>query len=55
KTLGWVKGNNMAFAIATIKYYAGWADKISGQTTKTNENKLCSTRHEPIGGVVQII
>ncbi|KAG5220764.1 aldehyde dehydrogenase (NAD(P)(+)) ald [Salix suchowensis] len=36
-------------------YYAGWADKISGQTIETDEKKLCYTRHEPIGVVGQII
>ncbi|KAF8884703.1 aldehyde dehydrogenase domain-containing protein [Mucidula mucida] len=55
KTFGWAKGTDTAFAIATIKYYAGWADKISGQTIETDENKLCYTRHEPIGVVGQII
>jgi aldehyde dehydrogenase (NAD+) len=42
-------------SIATIRYYAGWADKIHGQVIETNEGKLSYTRHEPIGVVGQII
>ncbi|KAF9070663.1 aldehyde dehydrogenase [Rhodocollybia butyracea] len=41
--------------IAFIRYYAGWADKISGQVIETDERKLTYTRHEPIGVVGQII
>ncbi|KAG6900058.1 hypothetical protein C0993_003544 [Termitomyces sp. T159_Od127] len=37
--------------IDVIKYYAGWADKIHGQTIETDEKKLIYTRHEPIGVV----
>ncbi len=55
KTFGWAKGTDTAFAIQTIKYYAGWADKISGQVIETDENKLCYTRHEPMGVVGQIV
>ncbi|KIJ07179.1 aldehyde dehydrogenase [Paxillus involutus ATCC 200175] len=42
-------------AIAIMKYYAGWADKIHGKVIETNDQKLCYTRHEPIGVVGQII
>ncbi|KAF8125533.1 aldehyde dehydrogenase domain-containing protein [Mycena galopus ATCC 62051] len=55
KTFTWAKNVDVAFATATIKYYAGWADKISGQTIETDEKKLIYTRHEPIGVVGQII
>ncbi|KAF8654316.1 hypothetical protein AX16_003543 [Volvariella volvacea WC 439] len=55
KTYGWAFGTDLSFAIQTIKYYAGWADKISGQTIETDEKKLIYTRHEPIGVVGQII
>ncbi|KAJ7333296.1 aldehyde dehydrogenase domain-containing protein [Mycena albidolilacea] len=55
KTFSWAKNVDVAFATATIKYYAGWADKISGQTLETDEKKLIYTRHEPIGVVGQII
>ncbi|KAJ7606683.1 aldehyde dehydrogenase domain-containing protein [Roridomyces roridus] len=55
KTFGWAKGVDISFSIATIKYFAGWADKIQGQTIETDEKKLIYTRHEPIGVVGQII
>ncbi|KAJ6480391.1 aldehyde dehydrogenase domain-containing protein [Mycena sanguinolenta] len=55
KTYTWAKNVDVAFATATFKYYAGWADKISGQTIETDEKKLVYTRHEPIGVVGQII
>ncbi|KAJ7673987.1 aldehyde dehydrogenase domain-containing protein [Mycena polygramma] len=55
KTFNWAKNVDVAFATQTIKYYAGWADKISGQTIETDEKKLIYTRHEPIGVVGQII
>ncbi|RDB31085.1 Aldehyde dehydrogenase [Hypsizygus marmoreus] len=55
KTFGWAKGTDVTFAIEVIKYYAGWADKITGQTIETDEKKLIYTRHEPIGVVGQIL
>ncbi|KAJ7753905.1 aldehyde dehydrogenase [Mycena maculata] len=32
KTFTWAKTVDVDFSIQTIKYYAGWADKITGQT-----------------------
>ncbi|KAJ2920418.1 hypothetical protein H1R20_g16676, partial [Candolleomyces eurysporus] len=55
KTFGWAKGTDVAFSIQVIKYFAGWADKITGQVVETDERKLTYTRHEPIGVVGQII
>jgi len=55
KTFGWAKNADLNGSIYTIKYYAGWADKIFGQTIETDENKFVYTRHEPIGVVGQII
>ncbi|KAF5319776.1 hypothetical protein D9611_012889 [Ephemerocybe angulata] len=55
KTFGWAQSTDVAFATKVIKYFAGWADKISGQTIETDERKLTYTRHEPIGVVGQII
>ncbi|KAL0959117.1 hypothetical protein HGRIS_014413 [Hohenbuehelia grisea] len=55
KTFGWAYNVDVTFATDTIAYYAGWADKIHGQTIETDEKKLCYTRHEPIGIVGQII
>jgi len=39
----------------TIKYYAGWADKITGQVIETSPAKLAYTIREPIGVCGQII
>ncbi|KAG6827489.1 hypothetical protein H0H92_011565 [Tricholoma furcatifolium] len=55
KTFDWAFGTDVTFAIEVIKYYAGWADKITGQTIETDEKKLIYTRHEPIGVVGQIL
>ncbi|KAF5359951.1 hypothetical protein D9757_009570 [Collybiopsis confluens] len=42
-------------AINTIRYYAGFADKIGGKTIHSSPEKMCYTMHEPIGVVGQII
>ncbi|KAF2845726.1 aldehyde dehydrogenase [Plenodomus tracheiphilus IPT5] len=42
-------------AFSTIRYYAGWADKISGQTIGTTPEKFAYTLRQPIGVVAQII
>ncbi len=38
-----------------LHYYAGWADKIQGDTIPINGEYLCYTRREPVGVVGQII
>ncbi|XP_073474464.1 retinaldehyde dehydrogenase 3 [Aquarana catesbeiana] len=35
--------------IRTLRYFAGWADKIQGKTIPVDESFLCYTVHEPIG------
>ncbi|KAH7906196.1 aldehyde dehydrogenase domain-containing protein [Hygrophoropsis aurantiaca] len=55
KTFTWARNADVAASIDCIRYYAGWADKITGQTIETDESKLAYTRHEPIGVVGQII
>ncbi|KAL7980156.1 hypothetical protein Chor_001424 [Crotalus horridus] len=35
--------------IKTLRYYAGWADKIQGKNIPVDENYVCFTRHEPVG------
>lgn len=40
---------------ACLRYYGGWADKITGQTIDTNNQTLSYTRHEAIGVCGQII
>ncbi|KAJ9630028.1 mitochondrial aldehyde dehydrogenase [Knufia peltigerae] len=39
----------------TIRYYAGWCDKVSGQTINTTPEKFAYTSRQPIGVVAQII
>jgi len=55
KTFFWSKNVDIAAAIDCIRYYAGWADKVTGQVIETTEAKLTYTRHEPIGVVGHII
>ena len=42
-------------SIETLKYYAGWADKIQGKTLPVRGPFLSYTRHEPVGVAGQII
>lgn len=55
KTFSWATTVDVPESIACIRYYAGWADKVHGQTIETTDDKLIYTRHEPIGVVGQII
>ena len=55
KTFYLAKNVDLGMSVGTIRYYAGWADKIHGQVIETHEGKLSYTRHEPIGVVGQII
>ncbi|KAF8337176.1 aldehyde dehydrogenase [Amanita rubescens] len=55
KTYQWASTADVPSSIDTIRYYAGWADKIHGKVIETSEAKLAYTRHEPIGVVGQII
>lgn len=41
--------------VSTIRYYAGWADKIQGETIPTNPQKFAYTLKQPIGVCGQII
>lgn len=54
KPFSWAKAGDLAMALDTFRYYAGWADKITGKVIETTEDKLTYTRHEPIGVVGQI-
>lgn len=40
---------------ACLRYYGGWADKVTGQTVDTDSNSLNYTLHEPVGVCGQII
>uniref|UniRef100_A0A671V277 Aldehyde dehydrogenase 1 family, member A3 n=1 Tax=Sparus aurata TaxID=8175 RepID=A0A671V277_SPAAU len=36
-------------SIKTLRYYAGWADKIHGKSLHIDESFMCLTKHEPVG------
>ncbi|XP_068198445.1 retinaldehyde dehydrogenase 3 isoform X3 [Antennarius striatus] len=36
-------------SIKTLRYYAGWTDKIQGKTMHVDESFMCLTKHEPVG------
>lgn len=42
-------------SIDTLRYYAGWCDKIFGDTIPADGNLVTLTRQEPVGVVGQII
>src|SRR6201988_2940253 len=42
-------------AIDTLIYYAGWADKISGDVVSTRDDALTYTVREPVGVVAAIV
>src|SRR5579864_7895060 len=42
-------------AIDTLTYYAGWADKISGEVVATRDDALTYTVREPVGVVAAIV
>jgi len=43
-------------SVQCLRYYAGWADKITGQSLEVdNKTKFAFTKHEPIGVCGQII
>ncbi|GAC1467149.1 MAG: aldehyde dehydrogenase family protein [Isosphaeraceae bacterium] len=46
---------DLPLVIDCFRYYAGWADKIHGQTVPIRGNYFCYTRREPVGVAGQII
>jgi len=42
-------------ALSQLRFYAGHAGKVTGQTVESNENKFTYTRREPYGVVGQIV
>ncbi|WAR00342.1 AL1A1-like protein [Mya arenaria] len=42
-------------AMVTLRYYAGWTDKVTGKTIPIDGTFFCYTRHEPVGVCGQII
>ncbi|XP_042242389.1 aldehyde dehydrogenase, mitochondrial-like isoform X2 [Homarus americanus] len=46
---------DLEYSIKTLRYYAGWCDKIQGSTIPCDGEFMCLTRREPLGVVGQII
>jgi aldehyde dehydrogenase (NAD+) len=46
---------DLPLVIDCLRYYAGWADKIHGQTIPVRGNYFCYTKREPVGVAGQII
>ena len=55
KPIGDSRGGDLPLAIDVLRYYAGWADKIHGQTIPVRGDYFCYTRKEPVGVAGQII
>ena len=46
---------DMPMVIDVLRYYAGWATKIHGETVNTSENAFTYTLREPVGVVGMIV
>ncbi|MGO9471041.1 MAG: aldehyde dehydrogenase family protein [Isosphaeraceae bacterium] len=55
KPIGESKSADLPLVIDCFRYYAGWADKIHGQTIPVRGRYFCYTKREPVGVVGQII
>ncbi|KAG9004099.1 aldehyde dehydrogenase (NAD(P)(+)) ald5 [Tulasnella sp. JGI-2019a] len=56
KPVSIAKDGDIADSVACLRYFAGWADKLAGQTIPVPDaNTFAFTRHEPIGVCAQII
>lgn len=49
------RDEDIAEVVGTLKYYAGWADKIHGQVIDSGAAKMAYTIKEPLGVCGQII
>lgn len=47
--------DDLGEVLSSLRYYAGWADKVTGQTINTTPQKFAYTLRQPIGVVGQII
>ena len=55
KPISDAKAADLPLAIDCLRYYAGWADKLTGDTIPIRGNFFCYTRREPVGVAGQII
>jgi aldehyde dehydrogenase (NAD+) len=49
------RGINVPATVACFRYFAGWADKIQGDSIPLDDGYVCYTRQEPIGVIGQIL
>src|SRR5580698_9532224 len=55
KPISEARSGDLPFVIDTLRYYAGFADKIHGETVPIRGNYFTYTKREPVGVVGQII
>lgn len=55
KTLKQCSQLDIPGSVGTLRYYAGWADKVLGQTSFNIPGTFAFTRREPVGVCGQII
>src|SRR6201996_4591880 len=55
KPISGVLRQDLPAAIDTLTYYAGWADKIGGETVATRDDAFTYTVREPVGVVAVIV
>ncbi len=55
KPIAEARNGDLPLVIDCLRYYAGWADKIHGQTIPVRGNFFTYTRREPVGVAGQII
>lgn len=55
KPISDARAADLPLVIDCLRYYAGFADKLNGQTIPIRGNYFCYTRREPVGVVGQII
>ena len=55
KPIADARAADLPLSIDCIRYYAGWADKLTGDTIPIRGNYFCYTRREPVGVCGQII
>ncbi|KAL5257650.1 hypothetical protein ACHWQZ_G012540 [Mnemiopsis leidyi] len=51
KPLNDSRGADLPLVINTLRYFAGWCDKIQGKTIPSDGSNFVYTRHEPVGVV----